>query len=72
MCAWEQKNYEMNKCLGLVYLTNRIGLQSGDLDQSVPRGQNLPLSAASQIVLWSSNTHCNGTVFRLEAQLPVR
>ena len=21
MCAWEQKNYEMNKCLSLVHLT---------------------------------------------------
>ncbi len=34
MCAWEQKNYEMNKCLSLVHLTSRIGSQSSGSDES--------------------------------------
>jgi hypothetical protein len=26
VCALEQKNYEMNKCLSLVHLTSTVGL----------------------------------------------
>jgi hypothetical protein len=44
VCAWEQKNYEMNKCLSLVHLTSTLGPQSSGLDKSTSqflRRQNL-------------------------------
>jgi hypothetical protein len=34
VCAWKQKNYEMNKCLSLVHLTRRIRSQSSGSDES--------------------------------------
>ena len=45
-CAWEQKNYEMNKCLSLVHLTSTVGSQSSGSDEStssVPKCPKLDL-----------------------------
>jgi hypothetical protein len=39
VCAWEQKNCEMNKCLSLVHLTSTIGPESSDSGQSNSRFQ---------------------------------
>ena len=35
MCKWEQRNYEMNKCLSLVHLTSTIGPESSSSGQSI-------------------------------------
>ena len=42
MCAWEQKSYEMNKCLSLVHLTSRIGSQSSGSDESTSMVPQMP------------------------------
>jgi len=35
--AWEQKNYEMDKCLSLVHLTSTVGPESSGSGQSNSR-----------------------------------
>jgi hypothetical protein len=69
VCAWEQKNYEMNKCLSLVHLTSTVGHQSGNSDESTPRflrRQNLT-SMRRAPNRSPVDTYCGGTVLWIEA-----
>ncbi len=73
MCAWEQKNYEMNKCLSLVHLTSRVGAQSSDSNKSTSRflrRLNFTLIRRAP-VFRSSDTHCSGTVLWIKAHFRV-